>query len=402
MTDGNTATWDGRLRRAILLLGVFAAGSMVFLPSGCGNVEAKRRSLEERRQAMARIHAERLANQAARHEQELQGRIPDPIHAALADPTLDLKGVTERIALAVVPEARQVAVTVERFTDFQLTVRLDTVPDLSRMADWTRRIVPPLRSHLASLRFVVADRIVGRLGREDLEAEVDWARWPEAEIGRRLQPPLATGSAVERDPQAPGDLDEPTNPHWTSVKKLTEALSERDLAVVRDVATVSGRLRECATLTPGLDFRTLELRIRTLGTAKGDLQRLTDEFRSLEEEFPRLVEEQGLHPELVGFLERVERPRWKAHLGSRIETTRSLSPQVEALEAFLQELRKAPRLWKAGRDSIAIDPGPEGDPIRARLREFQRVLAETAGRSPLRFEESLPVPEPPPMRRRLR
>lgn len=136
-----------------------------------------------------------------------------PVEAALKNPDTGIAESLEALARAVVPQAEEVAVRVDRFVEFRLSIGLPGPVAESQLARWSQQILIPMHRYLDSIRFVTAGVVAGELDRAAIEALVRGGIQGEGilpDLTRRLHPHLAPTPVVNaKDPLSTSAAPDP-------------------------------------------------------------------------------------------------------------------------------------------------------------------------------------------------
>ncbi len=228
----------------LALLGCFGAGWIQW-DARMDERDAQTRrtfALERERQAMdlAVKRAEQdqfLKRQQSVREQESKARriqqLGGAVVAALKDPDAGIAETIEAVARAVIPNAEQVVVRVDRFVEFQLTVELAAAASQAQLAVWSRDLVLPLSRYLHALRFVTAGAVVGQLDRPAIEEllRVQERGGDLIALALQLLRPATESRATAREPSAA-----PAAPSVAPLTPSREAESEPAIRVNRELA----------------------------------------------------------------------------------------------------------------------------------------------------------------------
>jgi len=103
------------------------------------------------------------------------GREPRP---TFYDPALSLREALQRSATVCLPINARAAVTVDRFTEFVVTVETRQAMPATAMADFLHAFLPVCSTYVDGVRFSVNGLAVTELKRADLELGGDWMRFP--------------------------------------------------------------------------------------------------------------------------------------------------------------------------------------------------------------------------------
>lgn len=154
--------------------------------------QLERETWPERQQWTSNAHAA-----VQRERRELEAALGGPVPMVVKNPDLSLSAMIHGVALACTPAGTRAAVTVDRFTEFDLVLALPGLETRLVLADCARCILEPCAPYLHSLRFTYDTNVLAALDRRQLDRVAQWdgaTRDQVLELFQAADQPRAAGA----------------------------------------------------------------------------------------------------------------------------------------------------------------------------------------------------------------
>lgn len=178
------------LFRVVLILLIPLGGLLVGLHLVDDSFQAKRNtSIQLHHRAMSDLALDHAKARAAREveahqvsleakqrrEQELIVAAGGPADHAVKDPDLNISQMLERLALACAPSGSRATVKVDRFTEFELVIDIESQAVSSVLGEMTTCVLSRAAPYLHTIRFTRQNTLIAELTPDSLASVGDWS-----------------------------------------------------------------------------------------------------------------------------------------------------------------------------------------------------------------------------------
>lgn len=317
-----------------------------------GRVSALRADHQRQLAALQQQWArEDAARKVAAHEEtlkrqrELDQALGGPTEIPFRNPDLTIQQMLEQTARACAPAGASVVVRVDRFTEFEVIVTLQSGTATNQLAELTTCVLRHGAPYVHSLRFIQGHRVIAELDQRALELVPDWSQ-ASLTTAQALLASSGLGvpspAAAAKDAQPPSVREEA--PELTGDRKR---LQEVEVAFNRARTEQFARLdkiivaQDYAPRLPGIGSASaLADRLKWLGDNDSALESARAFLLNSEPEYRRRLNEQHFDPEVVtilcrGMTDRAEqqRPYLKKLLDAAAERQRVTKSFLAAMQS---------------------------------------------------------------------
>jgi len=315
--------------------------------------------IQERQGAWAqedldRAAAARAAAQArqAQAEADLVTFLGSPLAAATKNPALDIRQMLTQIATAIAPAGTRVAVTVDRFTEFDVALVLPNSPNLSQLATLAKNFLQNASPYVHGLRFISGNELIAELGGADIDSVTDWKTVSPDYLTGMLRGSSAAGpvegTGAPTDAVAAGTPDEPESldpdqaRQRTAQKNFNDEYRRHVLHLNELLARLSQAIRLDNLPPNGIPARLAWLDQQT-PLLDGEEDFLMNQDGALE----RALTEQGVDPLVVRILIREATARRQPQIPRITPLFDRIYVYQSRIRQFLQAMADHPGDWTA-------------------------------------------------------
>lgn len=298
---------------------------------------------------------------SARRKTELEKAWGGPLGAAFKDPAISLSEALQRAADVCAPSNSLARVSVDRFTEFAVTIDAQEALSTNQMISVARKLLPVAKEYLEALRFSTRGTLLAELDREDIRLIEDWATVADRRIVMLL--PREIPARIAQDPEAIERVrqeqligqalaDDPA-----LRAKVQEA--DRDFRQASQDASAELRLalesaRKAAWLQNVGSVRELDQREKDLRAAVEHARRAQEFWTNPIQAWEKVLDAQGVEGETRAILVKGFPSMFRTDAKRTAKVFEALNGELESCRFFLHTITEHSDRWKFAGGGIAI------------------------------------------------
>jgi hypothetical protein len=324
---------------------------------------AQQRFLSDQRMAWAQEDAQRAiaAKQAADERVKVRAgklvaALGGPVEAAFKNPELNIGQMVNAVALACAPANSRVSVTVDRFTEFTISVTLRDRLSSAQLAEISQCLLPKSVPYVHSVRFIQNNVILAELDWPAIESIGNWSSVSLQAVEGLLSP--ANAQEQPAPVLAAADNGSASNPAQADLtvdqKKIESAnnlFKESYSKHARAVSELVASLDQASRLDTLLTHERLQARVVWLDQLATRLSAERQFFLNQSAEMERLLKTEQLDPLAIGIIVRNSKNRDQSEAAVYAGVFDTVEAYREQILIFLKAMDDRWGEWQA--DSAA-------------------------------------------------
>jgi hypothetical protein len=357
-----------RFGASALVLALFIGGLIwVKFDAKESRLEAEqRRLLSDQRIAWAQEDAQRaiaaeqeVAQRAKARAEKLVAALGGPVEAAFKNPELGIGQMLNQVALACAPPNSRVSVTVDRFTEFIVSVTLPGRLTSTQLADIAQRLLQKGVPYVQSVRFIQNDLVLAELDWPAIESVTDWSRVSLEEVARLISPANAMEQpsptfASANEGGASNPAPEDLSPDQRKIEAANNAFKENYRTHFSALKNLVASLDQASRLDTLWTRERLESRIASLDQLATALSAERQFFFNQPAEMNRLLKAQALEPLAITIITRNMKDLAQSESAVYAGVFDALAAYGEQIQAFLKGMGNHWGEWQADSSTKAV------------------------------------------------
>ena len=305
-------------------------------------------------------HEESLRRRRA-HEQQLEKAWGGPAQAAWKNPDLNIAQMLEQLAKACTAPGTAIAVRVERFTDFEMTLGINQQPDHRQLAEICVCLLRYGAPHLRDVRFALGGDLVAELDQTAVDSVSDWTAVGVADTEKlltlfkpgemvtrsaapepqgwvaKLEAKMKEVSGGNDEPQLTGDARRLRD----AQRAFNQALEERNQRLT-SVVEKQDRAGSLSDVNTAADLETKLAMLRESDAALADVR---DFFLNEEIKYRSILEQAQIDPLLLNIELRGVRERQGSRRPLLEQLLQALAERQRCAKTFVTEMQNFWGSW---------------------------------------------------------
>jgi hypothetical protein len=256
-----------------------------------------------------------------------------------------------QIATAVAPPGTGIAVTVDRFTDFDVAFVLGNSMNLDQLATLTKHFFQSIDPCVHSLRFIYGNELLAELGGADIDSVTNWNSVSQAYVIGMLQGTStvgpAAGTVVSADATATGTPDDPVSldPDQSLQRTAQKNFADQYHRHLQHLNELLAGLNQASRLDQ-LPSGGVPARLAWLDQQTAPLNAEEDFLMNQDSELERAMDAQGVDPLITRILKRAATARLQPQLPLITAAFDAIAGNQAQIREFLQTMDRHQGEWE--------------------------------------------------------
>jgi hypothetical protein len=290
-------------------------------------------------------------------KEKWEAALGGPTEIASKDPTLSIIKMIEATSKACAPYGTKAGVSVDRFTEFTLTLELPGAPNRGQMAETAACVLHHCGIYLQKIRFAQSGDVLAQIGPEGLSRISDWESLQAATVESLLENTDAQPRALAANLQkSRGPTSEISDllPEQETAKKAAEQFYKLLQTHYKNCTAAIGTQDSAARLSTLRDVREMGERLRSLEAADDSLKNAKAFFAHPEEAFETLLRSGNVDSLLIKVTLRGYEQSAREKNATLLSMCMTVGDRQLAAKNLLEAMSKFAGQWTPMADGIHI------------------------------------------------
>ena len=295
------------------------------------------------------------------YAEEVVKALGGPVAAVTKNPALDIRQMLDQIARACAPAGTEVSVTVDRFTEFEVTMVLSGPSTFTRLAEISKCFLTNCIPYVHSLQFIQGNEVLAGLNGVAIESVTNWNDVSVESVqelllaaGTQSQP--AAVSLTKNDGNTALTDGEDLAPDQIKLSEAQNTFKKHFADHVRVLNELVTNLSQAAQLDSFKSRDQLQSRINSLDQLGLRLAAEREFFMNQSADLERLLNDQGFDPLLISIIKRDFNKQNKAEEPILTNLFDAISGYQSQIRAFLTSMESHWGEWVVENNTHQFQP----------------------------------------------